>query len=605
MSLVDLTANSIQKIQNGSTDFVPTLQVLDIKKIGTGNARYRLIVSDGVYMQQAMLATQMNPLVQNNELASNCIIEMKTFLCNEVQDKKILIVLDLQVLSNPGKKIGNPKRIGVPGGAAPLNNVTNQNQVKSESSYKSKPATPQQTNRPPVLARSNSTGNVVPVSSLNPYISKWTIRARVTVKGDIRRWSNDRGEGCLFSVDLLDKDGGEIKATFFKDAVDQFYDKMHEGSVYLLGNGRLKLANRKFTSINNDYEINFGTDANIIHDTVDGDATIEMVKYNFKTIDELSSMDVNQTSDLIAILKVAFDTQGIKGRDGRDLLKRDFILLDRGLQEMRFTIWGDKCNSFTPEQLANNPVLAIKSVKTGEFNGQRTLGSVGGTSMDFSPDIPEAHELKGWYDTEGHTQVTTGGSSGGGGGRRDAFDNRNNLNAIITKGLGYNEKPDYINTSAMITFLKHDNEPWYPACPSVPKDGQRKCQKKVVFSDMENMYRCEKCDQAFPTCDNRFILSICVTDHTGNHWSTLFNDQAVELLGKSANDLAIMKETDERAYSQVFEDVNFTQRVFNLRVKNDTSRDEARLRINAVGLKSLDYISEVNDMFDYINKMDV
>ena len=67
----------------------------------------------------------------------------------------------------------------------------------------------------------------------------------------------------------------------------------------------------------------------------------------------------------------------------------------------------------------------------------------------------------------------------------------------------------------MITFIKHDGEPWYPACPSQPQDGERKCQKKVIFSDMENMYRCEKCDMAFPNCENRYILSICITDHTG------------------------------------------------------------------------------------------
>jgi len=37
-------------------------------------------------------------------------------------------------------------------------------------------------------------------------------------------WRNARGEGKLFSVDLLDDQGGEIRATLFRDACDKFYD---------------------------------------------------------------------------------------------------------------------------------------------------------------------------------------------------------------------------------------------------------------------------------------------------------------------------------------------------------------------------------------------
>jgi hypothetical protein len=54
-----------------------------------------------------------------------------------------------------------------------------------------------------------------PIASLHPYHSKWTIKARVTAKGDKRTWSNAKGEGSLFSVDLLDAQGGQIKATMF------------------------------------------------------------------------------------------------------------------------------------------------------------------------------------------------------------------------------------------------------------------------------------------------------------------------------------------------------------------------------------------------------
>lgn len=55
-----------------------------------------------------------------------------------------------------------------------------------------------------------------PIASLHPYHSRWTIKARVTAKSDKRTWANAKGEGSLFSVDLLDAQGGQIKATMFK-----------------------------------------------------------------------------------------------------------------------------------------------------------------------------------------------------------------------------------------------------------------------------------------------------------------------------------------------------------------------------------------------------
>ncbi len=36
-------------------------------------------------------------------------------------------------------------------------------------------------------------------------IPRWTIRARVTNKSNIRTWSNSRGEGKLFSFDIVDE----------------------------------------------------------------------------------------------------------------------------------------------------------------------------------------------------------------------------------------------------------------------------------------------------------------------------------------------------------------------------------------------------------------
>lgn len=45
----------------------------------------------------------------------------------------------------------------------------------------------------------------------NP-VNRWTVRARVTNKSSIRTWSNSRGDGKLFSMEIVDESVSNIIA---------------------------------------------------------------------------------------------------------------------------------------------------------------------------------------------------------------------------------------------------------------------------------------------------------------------------------------------------------------------------------------------------------
>jgi replication factor A1 len=103
MSTPNLTEGICQKLNSGDKDdqslwsSKPTLQFLSIKKVvpqnnpagSSGNTdRYRIIVSDGQHFLQAMLATQLNHLVEEERVAKNTIALIENMSCQHIMDKR-------------------------------------------------------------------------------------------------------------------------------------------------------------------------------------------------------------------------------------------------------------------------------------------------------------------------------------------------------------------------------------------------------------------------------------------------------------------------------------------------------------------------------------
>ncbi len=68
-----------------------------------------------------MLATQLNHVVDSGTLGVNCIIRMNEFLPNLIANRKIIIILNLEVVSSAGAAIGAP--VNIDSNSQPMNNV--------------------------------------------------------------------------------------------------------------------------------------------------------------------------------------------------------------------------------------------------------------------------------------------------------------------------------------------------------------------------------------------------------------------------------------------------------------------------------------------------
>ena len=118
---------------------------------------------------------------------------------------------------------------------------------------------------------------------------------------------------------------------------------------------------------------------------------------------------------------------------------------------------------------------------------------------------------------------------------------------------------------------KDGTGPWYAACP---EEGNN----KKVIERPDGTWFCEGTQKEYAATEYRFILSIKVVDETGAQWLTLFNDQAKQLLGHSADDLQALREGDTNAYDQIIRQACWSDASYRLRVKAETYNEEQRLK---------------------------
>uniref|UniRef100_A0A182Y582 Replication protein A subunit n=1 Tax=Anopheles stephensi TaxID=30069 RepID=A0A182Y582_ANOST len=592
MSSHELTVGFLTEVMQGNELQNPVVQILGSKRIagsGEQSERFRLLISDGKSLYSfAMLATQLNDLQKQDKLPQYTIIRIDRYTTSVVNrdekgEKRVLIIVELTVLkegSLVGEKIGNPQPITDTPSQAAANSgpsmgasrpmSTNGGTISNGSSYSSANRSMSGTSSSSGPAGSISDSLTHPISSLSPYQNKWVIKARVMSKSGIRTWSNAKGEGKLFSMDVMDE-SGEIRVTAFKEQCDRYYDMIEVDKVYFISKCQLKPANKQYSSLKNDYEMTMTNDT-IVQECKDADGSMPEIQYNFVPISQIANTEPNAMVDVIGMCKEAGEVMQFTARtSGRELRKREITLVDSSAASVQLTLWGDDAQNFPTKA---NPVVLLKGARVSEFGGGKTLSLIGGTVMKLNPDIEMAHKVRGWFENGGSEASISSVSARTGGGAAGLTTEWLSFQEAKDRNLGSGDKPDYFQVKAMVHTIKSANAV-YKACP------QADCNKKVI--DQENgQYRCEKCNAEFPNFKYRLLVNMLIGDWTSNRWVTVFTELAEEMLGKTSQEIGSSLEYQKEEAEKLFTSISFKSFVFKLRTKVEYYGEQPRNKTSAV-----------------------
>jgi replication factor A1 len=376
----------------------------------------------------------------------------------------------------------------------------------------------------------------LPICEISPYARKgWTIKARLTSRAAAPREvkKKDGRNGKVLSFELLDKHGGEIRASLWDDAVSKFNEYLKPGRVYTFSGGVARVANRNFTTCRHNYELSFFEDAKVV--MVENDDSIGAVQFkNLRSLRELATMNVPASVNVCGLL-IGVKEAHLKTTKTGEVLAREITIVDQSECTIEVMLWGDAAQKPGMEE---GHVVILKGMRVGDYSG-RNGAMLDGANIFVEPEALEVQPLKDWYAENKNLTfraLSSGERKNGDGGLRKTGDLAQLSAEVGTLAEG---QTVYWNCKAYMAYVRTQNKEkvplpiWYAACP--------KCMRKI-----DSQGHCLKCDVRVPKPDLRFLISSLIVEDDGSQmWVGTFDEGAKLLLSTTAEQLSSSFEDDD------------------------------------------------------------
>ncbi|CDW80297.1 replication protein a 70 kda dna-binding [Stylonychia lemnae] len=442
--------------------------------------------------------------------------------------------------------------------------------------------------------QSQGLSDYMPIKALNTFSRDWKIQARIVQKSEKRQTRNG---GSLLKMELLDTYGTIIEATFFNVAADFFEDKLLLGRVYDFYDGNIKLANKKFSTVNNDFTITFEKSSQIKEAVDNGSIKKNNVEYSY--IKAIENLKQGSNVDLIGVIIDISMADQIKLKNSKSRTRQYITIMDDSMCSISLTLWGDICSK--NDRLQKGDILSFTGGRVSDYGGKSVNLSDDHTTIQLNPeDCPKTRQLKNWYqgliqygDESQHnikqlsTSLIKPDNSLNSAENLHIIEansskpNKNQLNFICEIQANLNDENDvdqhhFFYLNGYVSYIKNDDKIFYNACP---KDT---CKRKVV-QESNGTFRCEACNKSYDSCIPTYMIQAKITDFTDSIYINFAREHGASLMGMTALEFREFRNrATEEEISNYFDKLLFKQ--FNIMVKGkfEYYSGENRIRFFAI-----------------------
>jgi len=309
----------------------------------------------------------------------------------------------------------------------------------------------------------------------------------------------------------------------------------------------------------------------------------------------LQSMPVPCTVELCGIIVAFKPFAEFTSQAGKVLQKREITIADYTGNSLGVTIWGDRAQQ-DDAKFDNNPVVSLKGVRIGEWNGGRQGSLMAAGMMTFQPSTPEAARIQSWWSQGGSSQKLTalsieGGGSGGKAGKPATLAEMRQAADLI--GV----EPEFFIVVSRLALVQTQKQGqpqplYYMAC--------QETRRKVDETGF-----CASCNRIVQTAP-RLNIRCKFSDVTDSAWLTTFHEAAVKVLDKTAEEVKTIEtgEGGREAVEATIRRCYFSQPLqLGIRVKQDTYNGETRANISCIDARPVQRGAHGRTMLKEISEM--
>ncbi|XP_057813577.1 replication protein A 70 kDa DNA-binding subunit A-like [Cryptomeria japonica] len=298
------------------------------------NDIYKIVLSDGTYMQLTILPPKYVDLLHAETLKIGSLLLLTNYACRYIWSTRYLFKeQEEQILGR-------------------------ETPPSTKRSLKFGADLPSPQNDP--------SENINPIKSLDPFQNNWAIKGRVTNKRKMHQYNMAKRNGQAFSFDIINE----------------------EGSV--------KDANIVYNKLNSHLEIVL-TETSVLKQCTP-DTVEPSKKTHFTPINEVLTTTNNTLVDVIGAIVNVGEISIIRRKDGSTINKRIVKINDMSTLTIDVNLWGppsEQLGNDLKNMHASRTfvILVVQNARVGYFNG-KVINISTSTTFKINPSIPEADPLR-------------------------------------------------------------------------------------------------------------------------------------------------------------------------------------------------------------------